>query len=333
MAEASDWQRDPGGLRRGAREATLRGARQLPRPGAQRQRRPRPAGGRSLAPRRPRACRRVPLAAGGGPLHARPRRAAGWALPGGGARSGAAGWAWRTGRRATTTSSARPWRSRSSWAARGQRGCAAWSASAGSWPASSTPTSRPSSTAATEEGQPYLVMEHVEGGAHRRVLRRTRARPSARGWRCSGRLRGRAIRPPEPGRPPGPQAGEHPGDGRRPAEAPRLRHREAAAPGSPDRGHRDVGSRLDAGLREPGAGAGRCPDHRERRVLAGRHALRAPHRPAAPAARGTRWRRWVRTVCEDGARPRRAPGVRARTRRAAPAGTVRASRRPRHHRR
>ena len=80
----------------------------------------------------------------------------------------------------------------------------------------------------TDDGRPYFVMEFVEGEpidryCARRNLDRGRAAGAVR-----QRLRRGAARPPQPGRPPRPQAQQHPGDRRRHGEAARLRHRQAA---------------------------------------------------------------------------------------------------------
>ena len=47
----------------------------------------------------------------------------------------------------------------------------------------------------TEEGHPYLVMEHVEGHRSHRLLRRPGASARASGWRCSGPCAARSTTP------------------------------------------------------------------------------------------------------------------------------------------
>ncbi len=77
-------------------------------------------------------------------------------------------------------------------------------------------------------GQPYLVLELVDGKPHRPVLRRRalRCRGTARALPRRAR-RGRA-RARQPYRAPRPEAVERAGHQRRNGQAPRLRHREAA---------------------------------------------------------------------------------------------------------
>ena len=97
-------------------------------------------------------------------------------------------------------------------------------------------------------------------------------------------LRGGPVRAPEPDRPPRHQAGQRAGHERRHAQAARLRHRQAAQPGAGRAHARADGSRAaadDARVREPRAGARRAGDDGDRRLLAGRAALRAAHRTAA----------------------------------------------------
>ena len=88
-------------------------------------------------------------------------------------------------------------------------------------------------------GQPYLVLEYVDGRAHRRLRHRARARPrGAHRARAAGARRGRP-RAREPHRPPRHQAVEHPRHRRRHGEAARLRHREAARGRAGRRAHGD----------------------------------------------------------------------------------------------
>ena len=82
----------------------------------------------------------------------------------------------------------------------------------------------------TDDGLHYIVMELVEGVPITEHCRARGARRScARRAAADGRLR-RPLRAPAPRGPSRPQAGEHPGGGRRPAAAPRLRHRQGAGP-------------------------------------------------------------------------------------------------------
>ena len=134
----------------------------------------------------------------------------------------------------------------------------------------------------TEDGQPYLVMEYVEGQPITELLRGAgTGDPGAAGPVPDG-VRRRPVRPSEPGGPPRHQAGERAGGRSRRPEAARLRHRQAARlrrrsrPGA----HRHRAPDDDARVREPGAGQGPAGHDRQRRLLAGRAALRAAGGPA-----------------------------------------------------
>ena len=178
----------------------------------------------------------------------------------------------------------------------------------------------------TEDGQPYLVMEYVEGQPITDFCAaRGTGDPGARGPVPDG-VRRRPVRPPEPGGPPRHQAGERAGGRPRRPEAARLRHRQAARlrrrsrPGA----HRHRAPDDDARVREPRAGQGPDGHDRQRRLLPGRPALRAaggpaPVRGADRLARGDRAGR-----LRDGARG----AQRGRPR----ADRVRAARRPGHDR-
>ena len=138
-------------------------------------------------------------------------------------------------------------------------------------------------------GRPYFEMEYVEGGSLADRLDGT-PRPPRRGGaagRDPGRRDGRGASP--GGRPPRPQAGQHPPDVRRHAQDRRLRPRQAA--------ERRLGAdadRLGPGLAQlhgPRAGRGQDRGHRPggRRVRAGGDPLRAAHRPpAVPGGDGAR---------------------------------------------
>ena len=80
----------------------------------------------------------------------------------------------------------------------------------------------------TEEGNPYLVMEYVHGEPLDRYCDRQQLGRARAAAAVPRHLRRRPVRPPEPGRASRPEAGEHPRDRGRRAEAARLRHREAA---------------------------------------------------------------------------------------------------------
>ena len=163
--------------------------------------------------------------------------------------------------------------------------CAASAPSGRSWPRLDHPSiARLLDGGATADGLPYFVMEYVEGEpideyceAHAAVARGA-ARAVPRG------LRRRAVRAPEPRRAPRPQARQHPGD------APRARSScsTSASPSCSSQderpratdGHRRRAGAMTPGVREPRAGAGRAHHDRERRLLAGRAALRAADRPS-----------------------------------------------------
>ena len=107
----------------------------------------------------------------------------------------------------------------------------------------------------TEKGVPYLVMEYVDGSrldvyCDRKHLARRRSGCELFQQVCARR----AVRASEPGRPPRHQAVQHPGHGRRHAQAARLRHREAPRHATNRRaGRPDPAARatLDPGLCEP----------------------------------------------------------------------------------
>ena len=81
-------------------------------------------------------------------------------------------------------------------------------------------------------GEPYLVMEYVEGEP---IHQYCDGSGSTRGAHPAlyGGLRRRRVRASQPGAASRPQTLEHPGHGRRPRQGCRLRHRDAAAPGTP----------------------------------------------------------------------------------------------------
>ena len=80
----------------------------------------------------------------------------------------------------------------------------------------------------TEEGLPYLIMEYIEGLPIDAYCDQHQLSTSARLRLFVQVCAAVQVRAPAPHRAPGHQGVEHPGDGRRRAEAARLRHREAA---------------------------------------------------------------------------------------------------------
>ena len=80
----------------------------------------------------------------------------------------------------------------------------------------------------TADGLPYFAMELVEGVPLTRYCDEHELSVARRLELVGAGLRRGELRPPAPRHPPRSQAVEHPGDGRRPAQAARLRHREAA---------------------------------------------------------------------------------------------------------
>ena len=135
----------------------------------------------------------------------------------------------------------------------------------------------------TADGQPFLVMELVDGVPIDRYC--DEASPVDRGAARSvpHGVRRRSVRAREPRRPSRPQARQHPRDEGRRAEAARLRCRQD--PVARRRARRrpgGVGRHVDhdARLRQPGAGERAAEHHSDRRLLAGRAAVRAAHRRA-----------------------------------------------------
>ena len=128
---------------------------------------------------------------------------------------------------------------------------------------------------ATEAGLPYFVMEYVDGTPLLEYAAPLPVRQRLELFRsvCSGG----AVRPPEPDRASGHQAGEHPGDPGGHSEASGFRHRETAwsrAACRFDHGsHRCGRAPDDAGLRESGAGARRAGNDGHRYLFAGRRAV------------------------------------------------------------
>ena len=140
----------------------------------------------------------------------------------------------------------------------------------------------------TSDGRPYLVMEYVDGAPLVEYRRVATCSTPTRGSTCSCSWpRRRAVRAPEPGHPPRHQAGQRAGHATTASQAARLRHRQAAQSrdGRADDGADGGGAAPDdARVRQPRAGARRDGDHRQRRLLARRAALRAAHRHAGPTA-------------------------------------------------
>ena len=102
-----------------------------------------------------------------------------------------------------------------------------------------------------EDGQPYLVMEYVEGKPS------TSTRPDstyAARSRCFKGVRRRRLPPPEPGGASRLETGEHSGHGGRRSEITGLRYRQDTR--LDHRLHNDEHAHADAGLRQPGTGGG-----------------------------------------------------------------------------
>ena len=140
-------------------------------------------------------------------------------------------------------------------------------------------------------GQPYLVLEHVDGQPIDRYCDEQALGIEARIASLSRRARSRGPRAREPDRAPGHQAGQRAGQRRRRGQAARLRHRQAArattaagaARRSADAGAltREAGAALTPAVRRPGAAGAGAGHHRDRRLRARRAPLRAAHRPAS----------------------------------------------------
>ncbi len=134
----------------------------------------------------------------------------------------------------------------------------------------------------TTEGLPYLALEYVDGEADHRLLPRPRRSAVATAAHVPAGLRRGQPRARQPDRASRPQAVEHPGDaGGRSAPA-RFRHRQAARQRSAD-GRTDPHrrTRLHPALRRARADPRRAGHHHDRRVFAGRGAVRTAHRPQA----------------------------------------------------
>ena len=80
----------------------------------------------------------------------------------------------------------------------------------------------------TADGLPYFVLEYVDGEPIDDYCREPEADRRAAARSLPAGLRRRLLRPPAPGRPPRPQAQQHPRDRGRRAQAARFRHRQAA---------------------------------------------------------------------------------------------------------
>ena len=216
---------------------------------------------------------------------------------------GRGAWARSTWRNGTSPGCARRSRSRSSAGAWTPRSCCGASArSARSWPRSSTRASRACTTAAPPtKASPYFVMEYVDGedlvaycDRHHLPVRMRlqlflRVREAVQYAHQSARGPSR------------PQALEHPRDRGRRAQAPRLRHRQAA--GAADRRRSRGADRLrrpspDSRLREPGTGARGPRHHRQRRLRPGRRALRAVVRPSPLSPEGRTAAQLERAILE-----------------------------------
>ena len=133
-------------------------------------------------------------------------------------------------------------------------------------------------------GQPYLVLEFIDGRHIDKLLRRGSARRrgahpavprrAGRGGPCAR----------EPDRPPRSEAVQRPGDARRPGQAAGLRHREAARrryAGARSDADARSGRRPDPEVRRTRTGDARPDHHRDRRLRARRAALQPAHRAAS----------------------------------------------------
>ena len=141
-------------------------------------------------------------------------------------------------------------------------------------------------------GRPSLLRDGARGGrAHRPLLRRAQAPRPGAAEALRGRVLGGAARAPQPGGPPRPQAEQHPGHRRGRSQAPGLRHCQAAQPGGGRRPLPGDGAGDDPGVRQSGAGPRPGDHHRDRRVLPGRHPLRAAHRASPVPGEEPRARR------------------------------------------
>ena len=169
-------------------------------------------------------------------------------------------------------------------------------ASARSWPASSIRTSpgctTPASTRTgvrTWRSSTSRACRSTSSASTRAAGRRAPA-PAAAGGRGGG------VRAQPAGGSPRPQAGQHPGDRRRPGASARLRHRQADGRrlGAGDRADARRRPRVDAGLRKPRADPRRADRHRERRLFAWRRGVRA-----AGGARPYKLKRGARRELEE----------------------------------
>ena len=151
-------------------------------------------------------------------------------------------------------------------------------------------TTRTCSAASTCSREPHRAVPRARVRRRREPARRGCARSRARSrstWRVDwGRQLASVHRLPARARhhPPRPQAREHPGHRRRPAEGGRLRHRAARGRQAPDLEAPDRGRR-HARLHEPRADPGRAGRHPQRHLRLGDHHVRVPHRPAAVRGR------------------------------------------------
>ena len=178
----------------------------------------------------------------------------------------------------------------------------------------------------TAKGQPYLVLELVQGERIDRWCEAHAARhtPADRALPAGARGGGRGARPAR--HPSRPEAFQHPGRRERAREAARLRHRPPAAGPGRRRGDRADArrrARADAAVRGARAVRRRRARHGDRRVRARHRPVRAAHESASERARARQ--QIARVPARRGRGPLQA-GQRARARRAA-----RAARRSRQH--
>ena len=109
------------------------------------------------------------------------------------------------------------------------------------WAACSIRTSCRSSRSAKPAGRPFFALEYVEGGSLDRKLAGTPQPPREAAALVETLARAVHAAHQRQRRPPRPQAGQHPADGRRRSQDHRLRPGQAARRGGPDRQRRGDG--------------------------------------------------------------------------------------------